>query len=303
MPNPVFQIQSYAFNGHALPLFAAGALILFMSALTLTHERASKVAVPLFFLATASSIWLIGFSVMYCTLNADVALWWARISHIGIVFMPTTGLYFAAQVVGKDTFDPGRSLPFAAIVSVMFLALVYISPEFIVSMEDQWWGPYPLYGAIGKIFVVFMGLLTATCICLFWKSLRETPTDTSMHRRSKLFLVATCVGAVSIIDFMPMFGLNMFPIGRITMLFLFLITTYVTWRYRLVDLTPAYVGQQITDTMTDALVVMDRDGIVRLTNAAACRMLERAEEDMVGTPVAETLGESFRAHLQSLAIG
>lgn len=299
----VFQPQSYAYNTHALSLFTVGALILFLSALTLTHERASKVAVPLFFLALATSVWLAGFGIMYCSLNVTTATFWARVAHTGIVFVPTTALYFAARVVGKDTLDLGRSLPFAAMVSVMFLVLVYVSPEFITGIQNQWWGPYPLYGAIGSMFVVFLALLVGACIGLFWKSLHGKAKDSSTYRRSKLFLVASCVGTASIVDFMPMYNIEVYPIGRIAMLCLFVVTTYVTWRYRLVDLTPSYVGQQITDTMTDALVVMDRDGIVRLTNEAACRMLDRDESDMAGKPVAAVLGKSLGAHLKTLSIG
>ncbi|MDH3587939.1 MAG: diguanylate cyclase, partial [Gammaproteobacteria bacterium] len=303
MLGQLIQLESYQFNSHALPLFAAGALILFMSALTLTHERGSRVAVPLFWMALAISLWLAGFGVMYCSQNTYVAIWWAKFAHSGIVFVPTTALYFTARVVGKETFSPGRSLTFSAMVSAMYLALVYISPEFIIGIQQQWWGPYPRYGAIGSTFIVFLLLLITTCIGLFWKSLRNTPKDTSLHRRSKLFLVATCVGAASIVDFLPMYGFDVFPFGRITMLCLFAITTYVTWRYRLVDLTPAFVGQQITDTMTDALIVMDRDGIIRLTNAAACRLLDREEDTLVGTSIASCLGDEFGAHLEPLSEG
>lgn len=121
MLGQVFQLQSYDFNSHALPLLAAGALILFLSALTLTHERGSRVAVPLFLMAMATSIWLIGFGIMYCALDPDLALWWAKAAHAGIVFIPTTALYFAARVVGRENFDPGRSLAFAASVSASTL--------------------------------------------------------------------------------------------------------------------------------------------------------------------------------------
>ncbi|MBT8136042.1 MAG: EAL domain-containing protein [Gammaproteobacteria bacterium] len=299
----IFQAQAYAFNSHALPLFAAAGLILFMSALTLTHERGSRVAVPLFLMALATAFWLVGFGVMYCARTTAAALWWARFAHAGIVFIPTAALYFAARVVGKSSFAPGRSLTFAASVSAMFLVLAFVSPEFIIGMQQHWWGQYPRYGAIGSMFIVFLVLLVTTCIIVFFNAMRCSPRDTALHRRSKLFLVASCVGAASVVDFMPMYGLDVFPIGKVTMLCLFAITTYVTWRYRLVDLTPSFVGQQITDTMTDALIVMDRDGIIRLTNEATCRLLGREEEEMVGETVTACLGESLGAHLEQLAGG
>lgn len=293
----ILHIQSYSYNSDALALFLTAALILFMSALTLTHERGSPVAMPLFLLALATSVWMLGFGVMYCATDPQVAMGWARIAHSGIVFVPSTALFFAARVVRGDTVARlGRALSFSVLVSTMYLVLAVTSPEFIVRIDDPWWGPYPRYGAIGSTFIVFMALLVGTCMTLFFKALRRSPADTAMHRRSKLFLVASSVGAISLIDFLPMYGFEVFPIGHITMLCLFAITTYVTWRYRLVDLTPAFVGRQLTETMTDALIVMDRDGMVRLINSETCRLLGYEDDDIIGKPISELLDGRLAGH-------
>src|SRR5256885_4576791 len=47
------------------------------------------------------------------------------------------------------------------------------------------------------------------------------------------------------------------------------IATYVMWRYRLVDITPAVGARQVFATMTDVLVVLDREGRIQLANEAA----------------------------------
>ncbi|NND61061.1 MAG: EAL domain-containing protein, partial [Gammaproteobacteria bacterium] len=49
------------------------------------------------------------------------------------------------------------------------------------------------------------------------------------------------------------------------------------------DITPALASQRIIDTMTDALVVTDDQGIIRLLNPAACILLGAAEEELVGS--------------------
>ncbi len=300
----VLQIQSYSYNSEALPLLVTAALVLFMSALTVTHERASPVAMPLFLLALSTSVWMLGFGLMYCAQDTPTAHWWARFAHGGIVFIPSSALFFAARVVRSDTFDRlGRALSFSVLVSVMYLVLAFSSPEFVAGIDNRWWGPYPRYGAIGSTFVVFLGILVATCMRLFYNAVRQSPADTAMHRRSKLFLVASCVGAIGFADFLPMFGFDVYPTGHITMLCLFAITTYVTWRYRLVDLTPAFVGQQLTETMTDALIVMDRDGMVRLINSETCRLLGLEEDDIVGRPITDLLDGRLSQHIDSLAGG
>lgn len=54
------------------------------------------------------------------------------------------------------------------------------------------------------------------------------------------------------------------------------------WRYRLEDITPAFAAKEILETMSEALIVLDRDGVVRVVNSAACSLLACREEDLVG---------------------
>ncbi|MBT8144669.1 MAG: PAS domain-containing protein, partial [Gammaproteobacteria bacterium] len=304
MLEQVLQIQSYTFDSDAMSMFGTAALILFMSAITLTHERASRVATPLFLLALSTSVWLSSFGIMYCANSATVATWWAKVAHAGIVFIPTSALFFAARVVRGESYrNLGRALSFSVLVSAMYLVLLFTSSDFVLGVEQRWWGPYPRYGAIGSTFVVFLALLVGTCVLLFWSCYRRSPVITAMHRRSKLFFFASVVGSVSIVDFLPMYGFDIYPIGRVTMLCLFAITTYVTWRYRLVDLTPSFVGQQITETMTDALIVMDRDGVVQLINSETNRLLGAQESELMGQSITELFDGLLSVHLQRLAGG
>ncbi len=65
------------------------------------------------------------------------------------------------------------------------------------------------------------------------------------------------------------------------------------WRHRFVDITPAFASEQILHTMADALLVFDREGIVRVANHAACRLFGRAQTDMVGRPVSTLASDLF----------
>ena len=59
----------------------------------------------------------------------------------------------------------------------------------------------------------------------------------------------------------------------------------VIWRYHLVDITPAFAANQIIHTLADALVVLDREGVVRVVNQAACELFRRSTTELVGKPV------------------
>ncbi len=53
--------------------------------------------------------------------------------------------------------------------------------------------------------------------------------------------------------------------------------------YRILAITPALAAHQIIDTMHDALIVLDQDGVIRLINQATYNLLGYSEQDLVGT--------------------
>jgi two-component system cell cycle sensor histidine kinase/response regulator CckA len=73
-----------------------------------------------------------------------------------------------------------------------------------------------------------------------------------------------------------------------------------TWRYRLVDITPAFAAEHIIGTLADGLVVLDQAGAIRIVNPAACRLFGRAEADLIGRPVVAASRGVFTADLLDL---
>src|SRR5437870_9088577 len=56
-------------------------------------------------------------------------------------------------------------------------------------------------------------------------------------------------------------------------------------RHQLVDVTPAYAARGIIEAMADALLVLDRDGMVRVVNPAACQLFGSSERQLLGQPI------------------
>jgi signal transduction histidine kinase len=54
------------------------------------------------------------------------------------------------------------------------------------------------------------------------------------------------------------------------------------WRYRLVDITPAFAASEIINAMADVLLVLDNEGIVRVANGAACQLFDTADKQLAG---------------------
>jgi diguanylate cyclase (GGDEF)-like protein/PAS domain S-box-containing protein len=89
----------------------------------------------------------------------------------------------------------------------------------------------------------------------------------------------------AIIDFFPSIGVDIVPIGFLAILIFAAIASVAIWRYHLVDLTPAYAAAQILSTMKSAVIVVDMEAKIRVTNRAAASMLGYDAADLVGSPM------------------
>ncbi len=279
---------AYQLNATAMPMFVTGAIVLLFTTTTAVHERGSRIVVPFVTIGACIFVWMIGNGMMYSAVDSGVARLWSGIAHIGIIALPAACLNIALRVVDHGELS-GRIAGPAIVVGVLFLGLSFVSGDFIVGVGANWYGWYPVYGPLGYLFVAYTAVVASAVIGIYWNALTNESLRTAMQRRAKLLLVSVLTGIVSGVDFLPAVGVDVFPIGYASILCAFLLTTYVTLRYRLVDITPAYAGHHITHTITDALLVCDRHGIVRMANPAAVRLLDDASGDLVGRPVGEVL--------------
>ncbi len=84
------------------------------------------------------------------------------------------------------------------------------------------------------------------------------------------------------VDFLPALGVPVYPFGYVPLFIFVVICSYVVIQYRLVDITPELVADQILETMDGAVIVIDLEGKIRLINRAALEMLGNKKSDLLG---------------------
>ena len=131
---------------------------------------------------------------------------------------------------------------------------------------------------------------------------RRSDRNTAKHRRAKAFLIAFSIGCLGALDFLPAVGVPYYPMSSVPMVCMLILVSRTIWRHRLVDITPAFAAREIIETMNDALIVVDPDGIVRLVNDATCILFACREQDLVGKRFAAGLSghPAFAETLESV---
>ncbi len=287
----VLDPTNYLVSIHSIGPWVAGLLTAALGIAVLLRERGSKVSQALGLLTTSLAVWLLCIGALYSTRDQALGLWWVKVEHLGVVFIPTAVLIFILTIVQRA--QAFRVLVWSSLaVSSGFYLSILSTERFISGLHRYHWGDYPRYGPLGLPFLAFFFcLLVWSLVLLRAEFLRSSP---GIHRRRiKTLLVAFGVAYLGAIDYLGAYGMPVYPIGYVPILGFVVLMVRAVWRYRVLEITPALAAEQIISGIADALLVLDREGTVRVANHAASRLFGHSPAELIGRPVAATVGDLF----------
>jgi len=259
-----------------------------MGAAIVARERGGQVGVLYLFVTLAVAAWFLSFGGSYLAADERVADAWIRLGHVGVAFVPTLILQFSWSLL-----RPPRRLAWvlwpAWLGSIAFAVASLAFRETFDTPYRYSWGYYPHYTAYSAPLVAFVAAYFMVTVWLYRRAWRRARPTGVAARRARLLLVAFSLGLLGVVDFLPSFGIDFYPLGCVPIMLGIGLTTYVTWRYRLVDVTPEFAAQHIIETMNDGLFVLDKEGVVRVANSTLLEMIGVVRETFVDQPLPGSL--------------
>ncbi|MBX9631150.1 MAG: diguanylate cyclase [Burkholderiales bacterium] len=277
---------AYAFDVLAAPSLLCALIVFVTGVAILLHEHYSRVGWLHFGLSSAIGVWQLGLAFAIVSVAPSAGRWWCYATTFAAIFITAFQFHFAVTLAGRSV-KRERAVVLVWLVTAVLIGLLIGTSTFVQEPHRYWWGWYSWYGPAGFAFIALTVGVACAAAFLYWKLYRSHPRDSIVARRSRLLLGALLVGSGGGFDFLPTLGVDVFPIGGVLLMLGNVINAWTTWRYRLVEITPAFAAQRFMDTMSDGVLVLDQDGVVRLVNAAGCGMLGyRAEELLHAVPPA-----------------
>jgi PAS domain S-box-containing protein len=215
------------------------------------------------------------------TSSDETAYRWMTFANAGVTIIPAALYHFTVVVLQTDKRHWQR-VRFAWAVSAIFLVVTLSTKVLFDGLYHYSWGIYLKFRWPSFLFMGYFSAMTVMTLRAYWVEYRRSDRNTTKHRRAKAFLIALSIGYLGAIDFLPALGIPSYPMSSVPMICMLILVSQTIWRYRLVDITPAFAAREIIDTMSDALIVLDPDRVVRLVNQATCSLLGCHEQDLVG---------------------
>ncbi|MCW5625541.1 MAG: diguanylate cyclase [Burkholderiales bacterium] len=259
--------------GCALVLAVAGLLVIF-------RERGSMVGWIQLSVLVAAAVWQASLAMTMSATTVAAARPWATTGTLASILI-------APLLVQLTDTLALRRLRWSGWVAALW-GLTAIYAALLIggwALQDpvrHAWGMHTRYGPAGMLFAVSttIGLLFAIRGCReLWLA---SPAGSIASRRGWWLMIAVICGSLGGIDYLPALGLtDFFPVGGIPVAIAGLIHVYAAWRFRLPEVTPNHAARRLLDMVTDGVVVLDGDGVIRFVNPAACAILGYAEADLL----------------------
>lgn len=282
-PSQLWDLSNYTFSLYAVPTSLAGAAVLVLGVFALVRERGAMVSVTFFLLNMLAAVWLSSYSLVYSATTEAVALWWVKAAHLGVILIPAAVYHFTVTAL-RIHLEHKVAVWATWITSALFFTAMATSDAFIGQVRRYWWGFYPDYGWLSVPFLVFFFSVMVASLRHYWIEEHRAPPGT--HKlRTRSLLVAFAVAYIGSLDYVAAFRIALYPFGYLPVLAFIVLTARAMYRYRLVDITPAFAARELLDAMADAVLVLDREGTVRVVNPAACQLFGTTERQLLGQPV------------------
>ena len=266
-----------------IPWLLVAAALFVLAGVVFSRQRSSRVAVLFCAMIVLVAVWFGAFAAMFLSRNADTAVEWGRLGLAGVALLPAAIYDFTTTALRLHS-RRRRVVHLVWVVAAVFAVVALAGRAIARDVVAHSWGFYPAGGYLLRPFLVFFfGVLGAQLVEGI-NEYRKTE-DPKRRRRVARMMIAFAVVYLASVDFLPMFGVAMRPVGYVPVLAFMAVAWTAIIRHRLAPITAARAAREILETMADALFVLDADGCIRVVNSAARTLLGYEQSDLLGRSI------------------
>lgn len=219
-----------------LPL--SGAIVLFILAVFVyTRNKSSPINFTYMLSLSSLFLWLIGFFFSYLTKNQKLAYFCQKVGYSGVILIPSLFYSFSIEFLGI------KKLRFTSVInigiSIAFIIVLWISNLLIDGIQRCELGFYYLKASTLQLyFLVFFILCFVEGYILMISKYREHKKHARLLESNRILIVmiAILIGNFASIDFVPMYGVKLWPFGFIFMILMVSIFAYAIVKHQLMGI-------------------------------------------------------------------
>jgi len=222
------------------------------------HSSSQKIF-GLFNLSVA--IWQFGFFRVFLAPSEHAALFWVRFIWTGVILIPTFFYHFTVVFFDKRDSRVRTLVKVSYILSAIFIIALWSTTSFIGGAYHYFWGYYGKAGFLQYLFMGFFTVSFGSALFIWYKGYKEMEHTSFLEysRRKYVFLMAS-VGLIGAVDFLPNYGVEIYPFAAIPITMAFAFASYAIIKHQLMDIQTV-VHKTIMWAAMSSLVLLPVGGL------------------------------------------
>jgi Signal transduction histidine kinase regulating C4-dicarboxylate transport system len=225
------------FNPYSIPSFIASILLLGLAVFVYKSNRRSPVNITFALECFVSFVWQFCYGMMYLFWHdRGQALLWMKIGYLGVIYISVFIYHFIIEFLGRKR---ERVVAYAAYaIAAVFTYLHLFTDLFTNGLIKYSWGYYPRASVLHPLFLAFfMGLISLSIFHTFYSFLKKDLLFNDNRREQIKYMVwAYFLYAPACIDFLPNYGIALYPFGFVFSTAFLAMIAYAIARHRLMDI-------------------------------------------------------------------
>lgn len=286
----IANVGDYIVTLHALCVFIVALFVEICGWFVFMRERNQDESVYFLILTNTLFIWLLSSSLTATAPTREIALDWIKFGYLGIPFIAPALYQFTVCVLGCQE-QRREYIACQWTLGAVFASTILVFDAFVAGVYRYEWGFFPRLNNESFVFSAAIAIGIGGSLFEYTRALGRSQSDAD-EQRTLWLLSALSIASFGLIDFIPAYGIDVYPIGYVSLGLFAVAAGYTIWRYRLVELTPSFVAGRVFDAMEDPLLVCDEKGHIRIANEAVHSVLgydtSELSDEFIGHLVVES---------------
>lgn len=224
----------YKFNPYSIPTFFVGIFLVFLGSLVFSRNRKSEINFSFLLVCASSAVWELGYSLIYISQDEATANFWQKFVYMGVPFIAPAMYHLSVAY-----FNLRRQKILVVLfylIGFFFVCLSFTTNLLVKGVHQYFWGYYKQAGAWYTFFLLIWLIPGILALYNFYNGRKNTTSPVENERRRYIVTAFTIV-FIGFWDFIPAYGIGIYPFGYIGVVACLSIIAYAILRYRLMDVT------------------------------------------------------------------
>ncbi|MFB0526936.1 MAG: ATP-binding protein [bacterium] len=239
----------------ALPVIISAVGNLGLGLFVYTRNKKNDLYRAFFSLCLILTVWSTNILGLIIAPTEHFAWYWAKIFAIGLVLIPPGALRLMlafTEYRGKSEKQMlYASYGFALVFSILNLSGLFVSEFFKVGSKY-----FPRAGLMFQLFILNFILFMSYALFLVFRKYRETTSGIKRNQIAYFLVAASLTVLVGSTNFLPSFGIKIYPIGNINNIVFTSIVAYAIVKHRLMDIEVAIRKSVVYASLTASITAI-----------------------------------------------